>query len=88
LEEISVPVPKAEVACKTADGTRDGKGNVIGNPNADYRNSSGYILSGPEYLTVFDGQTGAAITTVDYDPPRGNVSSKQSGPFPGVHSIP
>jgi len=66
---------KAEVACKTADGTRDGKGNVIGNPNADYRNSSGYILSGPEYLTVFDGQTGAAITTVDYDPPRGNVSS-------------
>jgi len=48
---------------------------VIGNPNADYRNSSGYILSGPEYLTVFDGQTGAAITTVDYDPPRGNVSS-------------
>lgn len=66
---------KAEVACKTADGTKDGKGNVIGNANADYRNASGYILSGPEYLTVFNGQTGAAITTVDYDPPRGTVSS-------------
>lgn len=66
---------KAEVACKTADGTVDGRGTVIGNANADYRNSSGYVLSGPEYLTVFNGQTGAAMSTVDYDPPRGNVSS-------------
>jgi len=66
---------KAEVACKTADGTVDGRGVVIGNPNADYRNSNGYILSGPEYLTVFDGETGAALSTVDYLPPRGNVSS-------------
>ena len=66
---------KAEVARKTADGTVDGRGTVIGNANADYRNSSGYVLSGPEYLTVFNGQTGAAMSTVDYDPPRGNVSS-------------
>ena len=63
------------VVCKTADGTVDGKGVVIGSASADYRNSSGYVLSGPEYLTVFDGKTGAAITTVDYDPPRGTVSS-------------
>ncbi len=66
---------KAEVACKTADGTIDGKGNVIGNPNADYRNSSGYILTGPEYLTIFDGLTGEALATTEYLPPRGNVSS-------------
>ncbi len=66
---------KAEVACKTADGTKDGKGKVIGNANADYRNSSGYILSGPEYLTVFSGQTGEALSTVDYIPARGNVSA-------------
>lgn len=66
---------KAEVAMKTGDGTIDGQGNVIGNPNADYRNSSGYVLSGPEYLTIFDGETGAALATVDYDPPRGSVSS-------------
>jgi autotransporter-associated beta strand protein len=66
---------KAEIACKTADGTIDGIGTVIGNASADYRNSSGYILSGPEYLTIFNGQTGAAMTTVDYDPPRGTVSS-------------
>lgn len=66
---------KAEVACKTADGTVDGRGTVIGNSNADYRNSSGYILSGPEYLTIFNGQTGAAMKTVNYEPSRGNVSS-------------
>ncbi|WP_345799989.1 hypothetical protein AAIB33_10930 [Microbacterium sp. AZCO] len=66
---------KAEVAFKTADGTVDGVGTVIGNAAADYRNASGYILSGPEYLTVFDGQTGAAIDTVDYVPGRGNVGA-------------
>ena len=37
---------KAEVSCKTADATIDGKGKVIGDSSADYRNSSGYILSG------------------------------------------
>lgn len=66
---------KAEVACKTSDGTVDGTGKVIGNANADYRNSSGYILTGNEYLTVFNGQTGSAITTIDYTPARGTVSS-------------
>jgi hypothetical protein len=66
---------KAEVVMKTADGTKDGTGRVIGSSSADYRNSSGYVLSGPEYLTVFNGQTGAAMQTVNYDPPRGTVSS-------------
>ena len=65
---------KAEVICKTADGTIDGKGNVIGDKDADYRNSNGYIIEGPEYLTVFDGETGEILDTVDYDPPRGNVA--------------
>ncbi|HEX5205495.1 MAG TPA: cellulose binding domain-containing protein [Actinoplanes sp.] len=65
----------AEVAMKTADATVDGTGRVIGNAGADYRNSSGYILSGPEYLTMFDGRTGAALSTVNYEPPRGTVSS-------------
>ncbi|MER5218710.1 rhamnogalacturonan lyase, partial [Streptomyces sp. NPDC002838] len=37
---------KAEVAMKTADGTRDGTGAVIGSSSADHRNSSGYVLSG------------------------------------------
>jgi hypothetical protein len=66
---------KAEVAMKTADATVDGVGTVIGSSSADYRNSSGYILTGPEYLTMFNGQTGAAMSTVDYVPARGTVSS-------------
>lgn len=65
---------KAEVVMKTADGTVDGVGNVIGDPDADYRNSNGYILDGPEYLTVFNGETGEAMETIDYYPPRGNVN--------------
>ncbi|HOM61215.1 MAG TPA: hypothetical protein PLP49_07250 [Anaerohalosphaeraceae bacterium] len=67
----------AEAACKTAPGTIDGQGNYVllpgDNPHADYRESSGYILSGPEYLTIFNGQTGAAMATTPYVPPRGNV---------------
>jgi rhamnogalacturonan endolyase len=66
---------KAEVALKTADGTIDGGGTVIGSSTADYRNSSGYILTGPEYLTVFNGQTGRAMATANYVPARGTVSS-------------
>ncbi|SCF01024.1 Cellulose binding domain-containing protein [Micromonospora coriariae] len=66
---------RAEVAMKTADGTRSGTGQVIGSASADHRNSSGYVLAGPEYLTMFDGRTGAILSTVGYDPPRGTVSS-------------
>ncbi|WP_413374850.1 rhamnogalacturonan lyase [Paenibacillus taichungensis] len=65
---------KAEVAMKTADGTKDGTGVVIGDASKDYRNSSGYVLSGPEFLTIFNGQTGKALSTVNYEPARGNVS--------------
>ena len=85
---------RAEVITKTADGTVDGQGNVIGNPDADWRmngyidkeirgkgagkrrtNVSGRILHGEEYLTVFEGATGKALKTVDYQPPRGDVAS-------------
>ncbi|MFE1070449.1 rhamnogalacturonan lyase [Streptomyces sp. NPDC058783] len=66
---------QAEVAMKTADGTRDGTGAVIGSSSADHRNSAGYVLSGPEYLTMFNGRTGGAMGTVDYVPARGSVSS-------------
>ncbi|MFF9813410.1 rhamnogalacturonan lyase [Streptomyces sp. NPDC014006] len=66
---------RAEVAMKTADGTKDGTGTVVGDPAADYRNPSGHVLSGPEYLTMFDGRTGRALQSVDYVPARGTVSS-------------
>jgi rhamnogalacturonan endolyase len=65
---------RAEIACKTADGTVDGTGEIIGDAAADYRNERGYILEGPEFLTIFDGRTGAALQTVDYIPPRGRVA--------------
>ncbi|MCF3651638.1 rhamnogalacturonan lyase [Synoicihabitans lomoniglobus] len=85
---------RAEVACKTADGTIDGVGQVIGDAAADWRGqagievpsrdrsgaretSTGYvasmegrIMAGPEYLTVFDGLTGAALATTRYIPGR------------------
>jgi rhamnogalacturonan endolyase len=66
---------RAEVACKTADGTIDGRGNVIGEASADHRNADGYVLAGPEFLTIFDGLTGAALATTDYVPPRGDVAA-------------
>jgi rhamnogalacturonan endolyase len=85
---------RAEVAMKTADGTVDGAGKVIGDGKADWRGGEGNlpqadrtgatilpdgtkvaqrkgrILSGPEYMTVFDGATGKALATAPYSPPR------------------
>ena len=61
---------KAELICKTADGTVDGQGRVIGNAVADYRNKDGRVLDGPEFLTVFNGETGAAVCSIDYPAPR------------------
>jgi rhamnogalacturonan endolyase len=66
---------KAEVTCRTSNGTRDGLGKIIGDSLADYRTTNGYILSGPEYQTVFNGETGAAMASVDYYPARGAVTS-------------
>lgn len=80
---------KAEVVCKTAEGSYDAAGTPVGkayfpeykakyfsntnlqyNENAVYRNSGGYILQGPEFLTVFEGATGKEVVTTEYDPPR------------------
>lgn len=129
---------RAELVCKTADGTTDGMGHILGDPDADWRvqpppqeavsgattttasaqtrprdrtpettspaapsgasaqngredrggrrerrfrwnwdgrwrrvpSDVGKILSGPEYLTVFDGKTGAAVNSVTYLPQR------------------
>ena len=140
---------RAEMMVKTADGTTDGLGHVIGDPQADWRTgldearadsvnarsnmererrdmekwrkemdemrrqereqanagnkeardrrpdgrdgkgqskrqrprwpganrSGGRILSGPEYLTVFNGLTGEAMATVDYIPERGELKA-------------
>lgn len=76
----------SEIVMKTAPGSTDAKGNYVseaGNTDeiintdntADYRNSSGRILEGPEYLTVFSGATGEALQTIDYTPVYGDVSA-------------
>lgn len=71
---------RAEVACKTAPGTRDGAGEFLSggtaagdNDAADHRDPKGRILTGPEYLTVFAGPSGRELATVNYWPPRGSV---------------
>ncbi len=65
---------KAELICKTAPGTIDGTGKPVlmddDKETDDFRKSDGTIMSGPEYLTVFNGLTGAEINTIAYNPPR------------------
>lgn len=82
---------KSEVILKTAPGSKDGEGNYVskagknitkGDDKKDYRNSSGLLVGedgGPEYLTVFNGETGAAMQTVDFDPPRSILTSSEWG---------
>ena len=70
---------RAELITKTADGTKDGKGKVIGDGSKVYRNGAGRILTGPEFLTLFDGQTGAALDTIDFPVARGQVTKATWG---------
>ena len=58
----------AEIVMKISDGTVDGKGKVIGDASKDYRTSAGRIMSGNEFLTVFKGNTGEEVVTIDYWP--------------------
>jgi len=69
----------AEFACKTADGTTDAKGKVVGDASKNWvdtvpkSRTFGKILNGPEYFTVFSGKTGEALASTDYIPSRGNI---------------
>lgn len=80
---------KAEIVCRTAPGTIDGQGNYVimgsDSPTADYRYTDvtqtkgskmlGTISSScPEYLTLFDGETGAELNSIAYVPQRGSSS--------------
>ena len=67
---------KAEMAVRTADGTIAGDGTVIGDPDANYAaESDGKNLTGPLFLTVFNGTDGTVIDTVDYDPQTNGVTA-------------
>ena len=73
---------KAEVVMRTSEGTVDGIGNVIpdlgnamGQPYPDgktnYRdglqmNNSWFEYTGPEYLSLFDGETGVMLDRIDH----------------------
>ena len=83
---------RAEMICKTASGSTDGQGRYVSQAADDsairncddhryYRNDNGHVLAGPELLTVFDGQTGAAVHTVWYNPNRAG-SFNQEGTTP------
>lgn len=72
---------KAEVMIKTSAGSKGGDGKFVsevGNTE-EIRNTDntkqwthrpgGKNMDGPEFLTIFNGETGAAMQTVNYDPP-------------------
>ncbi len=93
---------RAELMVKTADGTRDAFGTVVGDSLADWRHGAqnaastdssfhrhdewrrynrpggrtmvGRILTGPEYISVFDGATGRLLDTKPYVPERGQLN--------------
>lgn len=80
---------KAEMTVQTSLGSTDAEGNYVSkassdssintisddeNASADYREANnGRIASGLEFLTVFDGMTGAAIDTISYPTERYNL---------------
>ena len=81
---------KAEMICKTAAGSKDGSGNYVSEASTDetikavdntkdWRNSSGKVTGGQEWLTVFNGETGEAIHTVYYNPNRNGGIGGEAG---------
>jgi rhamnogalacturonan endolyase len=82
---------RAELVCKTSLGSMDGEGIYVNQATDDtnissrsntlrYANDNGYILSGPEFLTVFEGTTGRALHTIWYNPNRGCTFDKVAAP--------
>ena len=80
---------KAEVIFKTAADTKDGKGVYATQAATDAAikavpptsvsvNSKGHVTSGEEFLTVFNGETGAAMHTIWYSPNRAMVNFPKS----------
>ena len=81
---------KAEMICKTAAGSKDGSGKCVSDAatdgkikavdnSKDWRNSSGKVTGGQEWLTVFNGETGEAIHTVYYNPNRNGGLGGEAG---------
>ncbi|MBC9719335.1 rhamnogalacturonan lyase [Streptomyces sp. TRM66268-LWL] len=65
---------RAEMAVRTSDGSRDSAGTVIGSATASHLADNCAVLSGPEYLSVFDGRTGRVMDSEPFQPARGSVA--------------
>ncbi|MGW0735262.1 rhamnogalacturonan lyase [Streptomyces sp. NPDC002851] len=65
---------KAEMAVRTSDGSEDSAETVIGDPDASHLDENCAVLTGPEFLSVFNGTTGKVMDSVPFEPARGNVA--------------
>ena len=78
---------KSEVVLRSFEGTTDGAGNTIGDVNGDGRTDYSkdtsnqaiftdrqYLVSTPEFLSVYDGATGAEIARTDLLPEKEPLS--------------
>ena len=72
-----------EFIVKTAPGAIDGEGNYIlmddDDPTENLKSSNGKQDHGSEYLTVFDGTTGAELSTIKYHTAYGDATTSQWG---------
>ncbi|MBR1485562.1 MAG: hypothetical protein IJ612_07735 [Prevotella sp.] len=68
-----------EFMVKTAPGAIDGEGNYVlmdgDDPTANLKSSRGKQDHGSEYMTIFDGTTGAELQTVKYHTAYADVST-------------
>ncbi|OYP59671.1 hypothetical protein CG709_00340, partial [Lachnotalea glycerini] len=86
--ELAIKTADSTTIYQSRDGSDEGlkETGYVGACNADalpvdsisekndYRNTSGYILEGPEYFTMFD-DNGTILSTAAYLPERGSVSA-------------
>ena len=64
--------PASFVQCAASLSQQSSTSSVPSVP--DYRSPQGRILSGPEFISVFDGLTGRVLDTKPYIPERGNLA--------------
>ncbi len=69
---------KYVTAAATIDEIKNADNKIDYRDNGTGTKTLGHVLSGPEYLTVFNGLTGAAINTIFYNPNRAGELNKTS----------
>lgn len=61
----------AELIVRTSDGTVDGTGRVLGDPEKKWVERHGAVIFAPLWYTVFDGKTGKALDSITMKPDIG-----------------